>query len=193
MPLKTEFRPALKVLSRKPAPKVVQKQDPITGLAQMTVEDYEDEDEELNKNRPTPEEMRLKAQREREEKQRKYEEVRARLFGTSNGGSGRSSPGNITPPKQSEDGRNNRSRGRGRGGSRQDSRRPDTQSGTKELFDPDYTPKPSSVTIQRRGGGGEGSSNGRSTPREEEQVIRTPKGPDGSDRGGFARRGNKAG
>jgi hypothetical protein len=50
VPLKTEFKPALKVLSRKP---VVQKVDPVSGLAKMTLDDEEDE-EEQNKDTPTP-------------------------------------------------------------------------------------------------------------------------------------------
>lgn len=182
VPLKAEFKPALKVLSRKPAPKVVSRQDPVTGLAQMTIEDEDEEDEDMRKNQPTPEELRLKAQREREEKQRKYEEVRARLFGTTDTGSGNSSPGAVTPPLQIEEGKNTRGKGRGRGGNRQEGRRPDSQSGSRELFDPNYTPKPGSITVQKRG---IESTSERSTPRGEEQIIRAPKGPDGSGRGGF--------
>jgi hypothetical protein len=192
VPLKAEFKPALKVLSRKPAPKVVSRQDPVTGLAQMTIEDEDDEDDESKKNQPTPEELRLKAQREREEKQRKYEEVRARLFGTTDTGSGNSSPGTTTPPAQAEEVKNTRGKGRGRAIVRQDGRRPDSQGGTRELFDPNYTPKPGTVTLQKRG---TESPSGRTTPRADEQVIRAPKGPDGSGRGGFgfANRGGKGG
>lgn len=191
VPLKSEFKPALKVLSRKPAPKVVQRQDPVTGLSRMTIEDDDEDEEDLKKNQQTAEERRLQAQREREEKQKKYEEVRARLFGTGESTSGASSPGGVTPP--GEDARSTKGKGRGRGGRPQESRRPDSQNGSKELFDPNYTPKPSSVTIQKRGN--EASSSGRSTPRADEQVIRAPKGPDGSGRGGFgfANRGGKAG
>jgi len=191
--LKSEFKPALKVLSRKPAPKVISRKDPITGLSQMTIVDDEDEDDEANKNKPTAEEIRLKTQRDREEKQKKYEEARARLFGTSETSSGVSSPGAVTPPGGGEDGRSSRGRGRGRGGNRPENRRPDNQTGTRELFDPNYTPMPGSITIQRRGA--EAGSSGRSTPREDEPVIRNPKGPDGSGRGGFgfANRGSKGG
>lgn len=176
MPLKQEFKPALKVLSRKP---VVQRIDPVTGLAKMTLDDDDDE-EEQKKDQPTPEELRLKAQREREEKQRRYDEARARILGSP---SGSSTPRTATPPM--EDGRPNRGKGRSRGGDRggdrQENRRPASQSGTKELFDPNYTPKP--VTLQRRNG--DSSHSGRSTSRDEEQVIRAPRGPDGSGRGGF--------
>jgi hypothetical protein len=183
VPLKTEFKPALKVLSRKPAPKAVQKVDPVTGL---TIEDEDDDDEE-RKNQPSPEELRLKAQKEREEKQKRYDEARARILGTPSGGS---SPGVVTPPG-GEEGRSNRGKGRGRGNGSLENRRPNSQSGSKELYDPNYTPKPG-VSVQKRNG--EASRSGRSTPKEDDQVIRTPKGPDGSGRGGFgfSNRGKKS-
>jgi hypothetical protein len=44
--------------------------------------------------------------------------------------------------------------------------------------------------MERRGGGTPLS--GRSTPRDEDQVIRSPRGPDGDSKG-FAKRGAKAG
>ncbi len=173
------------MLSRKPAPKAVQRVDPVTGLAKMTLEDEEDEDDH-KKDQPSPEELRLRAQREREEKQKRYDEARARILGTT---PGTSSPGTTTPP--TEETKSNRSRGRGRGNGRQETQRPGSQSGNKELYDPNYTPKPG-VTIQRRNG--EGSRSGQSTPRDENQAIRTPRGPpDGSSKGfGSANRGGKA-
>ena len=182
VPLKTEFKPALKVLSRKP---VIQKVDPVTGLAKLTLDD-EDDEEEQKKDKPTPAQLRLEAQRQREEKQKRYEEARARIMGTN---SGSSSPGTVTPPAGQEDGRGNRGKSRGRD-NRTENRRPDSQSGHKELFDPNYTPKPG-VMIQKRNG--EASQSGASALRNDEQVIRTPKGPDGSGRGGFgfANRGGK--
>lgn len=181
MPLKQEFKPALKVLSRKP---IVQRIDPATGLARLTLDDDDDE-EEQKKNQPTPEELRLKAQREREEKQRRYDEARARILGTP---SGVSTPGSVTPP--TEDGKEGRGKGRGRKADRQDIRRPDSQSSTKELFDPNYAPK-SGVAVQKRSG--DSSRSARQAPRDDEQLIRSPKGPDGSGRGGFgfASRGAK--
>jgi cobalamin biosynthesis Mg chelatase CobN len=184
VPLKSEFKPALKVLSRKPAPKVIQRIDPVTGLAKMSLEEEEDEDEQ-KKDQPSPEELRLRAQREREEKQKRYDEARARILGTT---SGTSSPGTTTPP--TEETKSNRSRGRGRGNGRHENPRPGSQSSNKELFDPNYTPKPG-VTIQKRNG--EGSRSGQSTPRDEDQVIRAPRCPDASGKGfGFANRGGKA-
>lgn len=184
-PLKSDFKPALKVLSRKPAPKVIQKIDPVTGLAQMSIED--DEEEEEKKDQPSPEELRYRAQKEREEKQKRYDEVRARIMGT---GSGASSPGTTTPPAEDSRG-GSRGRGRGRGKQSFDNQRPLSRSGSNQLFDPSYTPKPGAVSIQKRNG--EISRSGTSTPKDEDQIIRTPKGPDGNGRGGFGfpQRGGK--
>ncbi|OIW35297.1 hypothetical protein CONLIGDRAFT_676221 [Coniochaeta ligniaria NRRL 30616] len=207
VPLATGFKPAMKLLSRKPAPKTVMRKDPVTGLEQLTLQDDdEDDDDEAKKHQPTPEEIRLRQQRELEEKQRRYEEARAKIFGGSNPSSGQSTPGNVTPPRSSDGRQGQRGRGRGRGGHRgenkQDHYRPDTpgrrqqpvsQAGTRELFDPNYSTKPG-FNIQKRGGEGSGSPRPSSRPsssREEDQVIRAPRGPDGSGRGGFgfARRG----
>lgn len=170
----------MQLLSRKPAPKVVQKIDPLTGIATMSLED-EGEEEEQKRYQPTAEEIRQRTQREREEKQRRYDEARAKIFDT---GSGTSTPGSSTPPNEESKG----SRGKGRGGkdNRQDNRRPESQSGgAKKLYDPNYTPS-SGMVIQKRNG-----DSGRSTPRVEEQTIRAPRGPDPSGRGGFASRGGK--
>lgn len=181
VPLKQEFKPALKVLSRKP---VTQRIDPATGLAKLALDDDDEEDEEQRKNQPTPEELKLKAQREREEKQKRYDEARARILGTP---SGSSTPGTTTPP--TEEGKETRGKGRARKVDRQDIRRPESQTGSKELFDPNYTPKPG-VLIQKRSGD---SARSARQARDEEQPIRSPKGPDGSGRGGFgfANRGAK--
>lgn len=137
------------------------------------------------KDRPTAEQLRVKAQREREEKQRRYDEARARILGTS----GAPSPGAVTPPE-------GRAKGRGRGGiGGQENRRPNSQSGSgsgaKELFDPNYTSKPGGgVSIQKRNGEGL-SRSGNSTPREDDQLIRKPRGPDANGKG-FAKRGGKS-
>lgn len=203
----------MKVLSRKPAPKTIARKDPITGLERLTIQDDDDDDADAKKNQPTPEEIRMRQQRELEEKQRRYEEARAKIFGgsskpSSGPSSGHSTPGNVTPPLAS-DGRQQGQRGRGRGrggGYRNDNRqdqhhhRPETpnrrqqsasQGVTRELYDPNYATKPG--FNQKRGGDGSGSPRPTpsSTPREEDQIIRSPRGPDGSGRGGFdfARRG----
>ncbi|KAI1137882.1 hypothetical protein F5Y05DRAFT_64909 [Hypoxylon sp. FL0543] len=199
-PLATTFKPAVKVLSRKPA------QDSSAP----------DDDDAEGKKTPqlTPEEILAKQQREREEKQRRYDEARAKIFGTgtgmggSNPSSGTSTPGAVTPPR-SADGRGPRGRGRGRGGGggarhnesrgerdRDSNQRPGSQSGGRELYDPNYSPKPG-FQLERRGNNynndGGAPLSRRSTPREEDQVIRAPRGPDGSGRGGFgfAKRGAK--
>ncbi|PQE11179.1 SUZ domain-containing protein [Rutstroemia sp. NJR-2017a BVV2] len=174
------------------------KVDPVTGKT-ITVE--ADEEEEPAAAGPTAEELREKAQRELEEKKKRYDEARARILGApspspggSSGGrgSGGNSPRNGTPtPPYGEE----RGKGRGRGRGNAD-RRSDSRNGTRELFDPNYTPKPGSVTIQKGVKNGEGSrsGSGRSTPmqREEEQIIRPPRGPDATGKGfGFANRCGK--
>ncbi|KAI0111631.1 hypothetical protein F4814DRAFT_361984 [Daldinia grandis] len=208
-PLATGFKPAVKVLSRKPVP------GPNAG---------DGDDDEDGKKTPqlTHEETLAKQQREREEKQRRYDEARAKIFGTtsatignSNPSSGTSTPGAVTPPRSAE-GRGPRGRGRGgRGGGgghrHNESRgerdrdrdrdgniqRPSSQSGGgRELYDPNYSPKPG-AQLERRGNSNNSDGGAplsrRPTSREEDQVIRAPRGPDGSGRGGFgfAKRGAK--
>lgn len=147
------------------------------------MEEVED-DQPAQKVQLTPDEIRAKTQREREEKQRRYDEARARILG-SGSASGSSTPGNVTPPT----GEGGKGKGRGRGGNAvlsatSDIRRPDSRGGTKELFDPNYTPKP--VTLQKRNA--EQSRSGRSTPKEDDQIVRSPKGPDANSKAfGFAK------
>ncbi|KAI9696545.1 MAG: hypothetical protein M1836_005564 [Candelina mexicana] len=193
VPLKTDFKPSIKVLSRKPTPKV----DPVNGMSQLALEDDDEEEDAKKKKTLSPEEQRLKAEREREEKRKKYEEARERLFGSQATGSGASTPGNLTPPLGTS-----ASRGRGRG---KDSREglasrskkspadlPIEQSTEgRRLYDPNYTPKLDSFYVQKRSV--ETSNSGRSTPSEEQRPLRQPRGPDGSGRGGsgFAPRGGR--
>ncbi|KAI1328303.1 hypothetical protein F5Y16DRAFT_398477 [Xylariaceae sp. FL0255] len=217
-PLTSDFKPAMKVLSRKPTPQVITKRDPLTGeMSQLTIQ-HDDSDEDQKPVQLTPEEIRAKHQREREEKQRRYEEVRAKIFGTapatsssrpnSNPSSGTSTPGNATPPRSSNEVRGGRGRGRGRGGpvghrhndSRGDSsnnQRPGSQSGPnnglRELYDPNYAPRPASQFERRGGTQGSNPNSGRSTPRAEDQVIRSPRGPPDGNSRGFARRGASSG
>ena len=180
---------------------MIARKDPTTGLEQLTLDD--DDEPEAEKKQETPEEARKRQQRELQEKQRRYEEARAKIFGDSNPSSGQSTSGNITPPLGSEGRQSHRGRGRGRGGGRgrdrdrdrdrdsgrQDRRQP-VQGETRELYDPNYSPKPG-FNIQRRGDASPQFGSRSSTPREEDQIIRAPRGPDGSGRGGFgfARRG----
>ena len=208
VPLTSPFKPQVKVLSRKP---IIAKRDVTAGMSGLSLDD----DNETKKEVPmSPEEVRAKQKRDREEKQRRYEEARAKIFGESNPSSGASSPGTVTPPKV--DGYAGRGRGRGRGGYRNndtrqiDNRQPENRafdaprrmqnmSGSgRELFDPNFSPKPEQPPQRRQP---DYSSPGRSvTPRDEQQQqlqprapIRSPKGPDGSGRGGFgfAHRGNR--
>ncbi len=109
VPLKMEFKPAVKVLSRKPVPTIAKPppsssgtKDVASGVAQLRVNEGEsdnDDDDGTKKEQLSAEERRLKAQRDREEKQRRYEEARERLFGSSNNLSGNSTPGDVTPPR----------------------------------------------------------------------------------------------
>lgn len=183
----------MKVLSRKPASKVITRNDPVSGaVSHLTIASDDDDDDEsediARKTALALEERKRNAQREREEKQRKYEEVRERLFGnaTMAAGSGASSPtGNVTPPG----GAGGRAKNRGaRGDGRPSS---SSSAGSKVqnrgLYDPSYTIKPDSVYIQRR------ETPDLQAAQREEQPLRAPRGPDGSGRGGFgfAGRGGK--
>ncbi|KAK0631888.1 hypothetical protein B0T14DRAFT_490348 [Immersiella caudata] len=202
VPLTTPFKPGVKLLSRKPAPKTIVKKDPVTGMEQLTLVDDDADQEEDKMPQESPEDIRMRQQRMREEKQRRYEEARAKIFGDSNPPSGQSTPGSVTPPgdgRQNQRGRGGRGRGRGRGGyhssspQEDQSRRPATSqpSGTRELFDPSYSPKPG-FSLQKRNGDSSPQNTSRSsTPRVEDQAIRAPRGPDSSGRGGFAKRGGR--
>lgn len=193
LPLTSSFKPQLKVLSRRP---LIAKRDPVTGLSQLTVDDEPDEN-----IKPVPlsvEEMRAKQKKDLEEKQRKYDEARAKIFGESAPSSGRSSPGTVTPPRVDGRSRGAQARSRGRGGSGRGSdnkqyietRRANNSiagSSGRELYDPDHLPKPSGLLARQDG-------HATSSPSAKAQdlitPIRTPKGPDGSGRGGrgFTRR-----
>ena len=235
VPLKTEFKPTVKVLSRKPAPKMVSRHDPESGMMRMSLEDDDVDDEETAAKKLvlSPEEQRVKTLREREEKQRRYEEVRERLFGEQVAGvsvSGRSSPGNVTPPLLSGDSiagdgkGNGNGRGRGKSGqgrvgphSRPISTSPSTSTGessasasrrgkqgtgrgvatgeqTRQLYDPnDSAPRQASIRIPRRElDSSRSPSRASSMTEKAQQPIRTPRGPDGSGRGGhgFGGRGS---
>lgn len=180
VPFKTEFKPAMKVLSRKPTSKTTVQSDTTSGISQLHLDDEDEDDgDDQKKSVMTVQERQQKAQKEREEKQRKYEEVRERLFG-ADASNGKKTSGSATPPKQRSDG-DSRRQSRSRGGGADN--RPSSSAGTKtrQLYDPAYTAKPDSMYIQRRDGQ---TDSGRSTPNEQ-LPTRNPKGPDGSGRGGF--------
>jgi hypothetical protein len=193
-PQKSDFKPTVRLLSRKPPPKIASPSDPSTGIATMRLADEEDsEEEERKKAAQDFADRQARAQREREEKQRKYQEVRDRLFGSP-------TPSNEdTQSRASSTNGRNSSRGKGRRRSYRDGQgtssgdqspaRPQSQ--RKELYDPGYSVKPNSVYIQKRDTKG---SPGPVTAVDE-QPVRSPRGPDGSGRGGrgFGARGNKTG
>ncbi|KAK0729033.1 hypothetical protein B0T21DRAFT_205162 [Apiosordaria backusii] len=221
VPLATPFKAPMKLLSRRPNPQKTIIRDPVTGLEQLTIQDDDDEDQDTATQKPeTPEERKERQRKELEEKQRRYQEARAKIFGDSNPSSGQSTPGTVTPPHGNEGGggggrgnhrgRGGRGRGNGRGGrdysstntnngrnnrqppSQQPQQTADPSSSSRELFDPEYSPKPPSHTNPRRGNGPSQVPSRSHTPlREEDQITRQPRGPDGSGRGGFgfAKRG----
>ncbi|KMU76430.1 hypothetical protein CISG_01163 [Coccidioides immitis RMSCC 3703] len=217
VPLKSEYKPTVKVLSRNPQSspglsaataglqRVTISPRPTTGNNDNAneIEDEDNSDEETKQPKElTPEERLAIAQREREEKQRKYEEVRERLFGSSNAGSGASSPGSTTPPRQQQQpqhtsGENKwKGKARSNGANRDRGERRDSSSRSargRQLYDPNYVPKPNSNHGKRREtrqqfGGGE-DSRPRSQPQSQspqpQMPIRSPRGPDGSGPGGF--------
>ncbi|KAL2125090.1 hypothetical protein VTJ04DRAFT_1455 [Mycothermus thermophilus] len=206
IPFSTVFKPPVKLLSRKPTPQILAKRDPATGLEQLSIRDDDEEKDDENRE-ARKQETAEEIQKRLEEKQRRYEEARARIFGDSEPSSGQSTPQRTGTPQSgggSDGGRpNHRGRGRGRGGRGRgdlDRRAQGTHqqqsgsNGTRELYDPNYSPK-LGFNLQRRGDGagqpGRGRGNGA---REEDQIIRAPRGPDGSGRGfGFARRGGPHG
>ena len=208
MPLQSGFKPNVTLLSRKSTPTTgpisLAKKDPVSasaaGISGLSVQDDED-DEEEETGKPkvlTAEERALQAQREREEKQKRYDEARERLFGSSSASTGATT--GTSPLRSNTPVRNGpveRGRGRGRGGvssgggvsmggkevkdarDGRDSRPGSSMSGrSKQLFEPGYAAKPDSIYLQRR----EAAEAGTGLPVEE-QVIRAPKGPDGSGKG----------
>ncbi|KXJ91747.1 hypothetical protein Micbo1qcDRAFT_161758 [Microdochium bolleyi] len=215
MQTQNAFKPALKVLSRRPAPQMIARKDPATGLSQLTLEDDSD-DENKAKKALTPEEIRAKQQRELEEKQRRYDEARAKIFGTASGStsnhaggggsgpsSGASTPGTTTPPRSYDGNRGGRGgRGRGRGYRNQNSegrgggyRQRDAE--REQVPRPSHLPGGAAQDLYdpgyaprpspQRERGGPAPVSGRSTPREskDEAPCRAPRGPDGTGRGGF--------
>ncbi|UNI14778.1 hypothetical protein JDV02_001374 [Purpureocillium takamizusanense] len=217
VPLTSSFKPQVKVLSRKPV--IARRGDPATGMAQLSVNDDDDDNDPEGKKEVqlTPEEIRAKQKRDREEKQRRYDEARAKIFGESAPSSRGSSPGTgTTTPPRLEGGRHpGQGRGRGRGGGpgragaggagvesrqTQDLRRntPATQNGpaTRELYDPNHATRPDPGPSRRVIGTDGELVTTRSPPPKDDvyQPIRAPRGPDSSGRGfGFARRGTRGG
>lgn len=185
VPLQTDFKPAMKLLSRKPTPQIAKKTDATAGVAGLRIEDEDDSEEEARKkNAASLAERQAKAQKEREEKQRKYNEVRERLFGSPQ-------PEEASTRESQSPARN--SRGKGRGGRDRNDSQPTSSAdqsparssgrGGRALYDPTYSAKPNSVFLQRKDAPDAGT---QATPKTTlQQPIRAPRGPDGSGRGGF--------
>jgi hypothetical protein len=191
VPVKAAFKPAVTVLSRKPPPKVLSRNGVTAGMGGLKLDDDEDSEEERRKKEEEAfAERKARAQRERQEKEKRYAEVRQRLFGsptpTSEDSSDRASPN-----------RQGRGKGRVKGGRDNQSRSSAEQSPAsagntrKQLYDPGYSVKPNSVYIQRQ----ESGNSRPVTPNQQVQPIREPRGPQTSGRGGngFAPRGGRNG
>lgn len=179
VPLKSEFKPAMKVLSRKPEKKLV---DNVEGIGQLNIDDDDESEDENKKHELTAEERREKAQREREEKQKKYEEVRQKLFGNDQFSSAPTASG----PKKKSSRNTSPSRNQSKNKNSKDSRPSSSASNkTGRLYDPNDTGKPGVSSVLRR--------ETRAEPNEL-QPIRSPRAPDNSGRGGFgfAPRGGKS-
>ena len=177
VPLKSEFKPAMKVLSRKPKANSATSADPSLGIGQMSIEDDDDSEDDARKNALTAQERQEKAAKEREEKQKKYEEVRQKLFGDGE------APASRPASSMKKDGN---SRNQSRNKTARDSRPSSSASNrTRQLYDPNDIAKFGASSVLKK--------ETKATP-DEIQPIRTPKNPDNSGRGGFgfAPRGGKA-
>ncbi|KAJ5666003.1 uncharacterized protein N7477_008451 [Penicillium maclennaniae] len=201
VPLKQDIKPAVTLLSRKPQIATrkfaaVGVDGAAAGLRQLGLDGEEDDSDDESKPRePTFEERQAIALKAREEKQRKYEEVRERLFGSPSATtSGTSSPGSTTPPRQnsSADGRG---KGKGRGGRNYQKRDSSVASNklSRNLYDPSTFTRPTGPQLQRRER--QGGQTGSERSPAPQQPTRSPRGPDGSGRGGFgfATRGARTG
>ncbi|KAG2419474.1 hypothetical protein HFD88_004270 [Aspergillus terreus] len=181
VPLKQDFKPTVTLLSRNPPPR--QSSSAVdaaaAGVGRLGLASRDDDsDDDSKPPEPTPEERHAIALRNLEEKQRKYEEVRERLFGSPSGTtSGASSPRSATPPKQNEGRGKGKNRGNGRDNNRDKRDGSAASSKSRQLYDPD-TPA--------RSNSGFGQRNDQQSPR---QPYRNPRGPDPSGRSGF--RGNR--
>ncbi|KAJ5183588.1 hypothetical protein N7492_001204 [Penicillium capsulatum] len=195
VPLKQDFKPAVTLLSRRPqiATRQPASVDAATsGVGQLGL-DCEDGDSDGDNKppEPTPEERQAIALKNREEKQRKYEEVRERLFGSPSAtNSGTSSPGSTTPPRQHQSGES-RGKGKGRGGPNSREKRDSSSASSKSrhLYDPGSPAKGNGPHLQRR----ERQQGDRSDSDKQQNIqqpTRNPRGPDASGRGGF-RFGNR--
>lgn len=168
VPLKSDFKPAMKVLSRKPIAKIASSSG--IGSAQPDDDDGDDEND-TTKTLLTTEERQKKAQREREEKQKKYEEARQRLFGEEKVSTNSSATSTSSHTAK----QNGESRSQSRNKATRESR-PSSSAGNKgrQLYDPNHAANTEKET-----------HTASSRPISEQHPIRNPRGPDNSGRGGF--------
>ena len=168
VPLKSDFKPAMKVLSRKPKPATAATSDPSLGVSKLGIEDDEDSEDESKKTLLTSQERQEKAAKEREEKQKKYEEVRQKLFGAE-----QTSTSGPVPSARKDSHSRNHSRNKTVKESRPSS---SASNRHRQLYDPNDTGKPGSSSVLKQ--------EAKSAPAET-QPIRNPRSPDNSGRGGF--------
>ncbi|KEF56075.1 uncharacterized protein A1O9_07656 [Exophiala aquamarina CBS 119918] len=210
VPLRSEFKPPPVLLSRKgpviqtrrPAPIGVEALSLNESTSSRNNEDSSEDEEDHKAKELSLAERQAQAVKDREEKQRKYEERRQELFGTTsssgntsqqhlnnaNTRSGTSTPSSLTPPGSRSATPNRGGRGKGgRGGrvpggpgSNTSTRNQSRGSQHRELYDPSHTPKPNREESQHA-----------RTP--DIHPIRTPRGPNGSGRGGFGFSSSRAG
>jgi hypothetical protein len=152
-------------------------------MAGLNLADDDDSEEEHRKKEAVAyEERKARAQKERAEKERKYAEARERIFG---------SPAVSEASRSNSPSKATRGKGKARGG-RDNPKSSNEQSpargASKQLYDPVYALKPSSVYIQRK----EAGESRPGTPSAQEKPIRQPVGP-GKDAGrGFLRNRNQS-
>lgn len=167
VPVQAPFKPKVTMLARKPAPQVLSR-----NMAGLNIDDDDSEEERRKKAAEDFEERKQRAQKERAEKERKYAEARERIFGSpaASEGSRSNSPNKAT-----------RGKGKGRGGRDSQPRSSNEQSPARapapaparQLYDPIYALKPSSVYIQKKDANGSRPG----TPGGLEKPIRQPQGP----------------
>lgn len=168
----------MKVLSRKPTPNASGAVDS-NGLQQLNIEDDEDDDEDdAGKKVLSLEERQQKAAIDREEKQKKYEEARQRLFGSGSTDETQPREGAIPLTTQPSGGLKGQSKSRGGRDTRPSSF---IGSKTRQLFDPNSASKSDSAQFQKQ----EGQPKSGSSTLLEQQVIRNPRGPEKTGKGGF--------
>ncbi|KAF1915092.1 hypothetical protein BDU57DRAFT_262373 [Ampelomyces quisqualis] len=165
VPVQAPFKPTVTMLARKPAPQVLAR-----NMAGLNIDDDDSEEERRKKAAADFDERKQRAQRERAEKERKYAEARERIFGA---------PAASEAPRSSSPSKATRGKGKGRGGRDSQPRSSNEQSPARapaparQLYDPIYALKPSSVYIPKK----DANSSRPGTPGGLEKPIRQPQGP----------------